>query len=29
VHSCMTADLMKSVVTFDGEEIPMLHLEAL
>jgi len=25
----MTADLMKSVVTFDGEEIPMLHLEAL
>ena len=26
-HSCMTADLMKSVVTLSGEEIPMLHLE--
>jgi len=29
VHSCMTADLMKSVVTFNGDEISMLHLEAL
>ena len=29
VHSCMTADLMKTVVTFSGEEIEMLHLEAL
>ncbi len=28
-HSCMTADLMKTVVTFSGEELPMLHLEAL
>jgi len=26
-HSCMTADLMKTVVTLNGEEIPMLHLE--
>ncbi len=29
VHSCMTADLMKTVVTLEGEEIPMLHLEAM
>ncbi len=29
VHSCMTADLMKTVVTLSGEEIPMLHLEAI
>ncbi len=29
VHSCMTADLMKTVVTLNGEEIPMLHLEAI
>lgn len=28
-HSCMTADLMKTVVTLNGEELPMLHLEAL
>ncbi len=28
-HSCMTADLMKTVVTLSGEEIPMLHLEAI
>lgn len=29
VHSCMTADLMKTVVTLNGEELSMLHLEAL
>lgn len=29
VHSCMTADLMKTMVTLDGEEISMLHLEAI
>ena len=29
VHSCMTADLLKTVVTLDGETIPMLHLETL
>lgn len=29
VHSCMTADLMKEVVTLQGEAIPMLHLETL
>jgi D-serine deaminase-like pyridoxal phosphate-dependent protein len=29
VHSCMTADLLKTVVTLNGEEIGMLHLEAL
>ncbi len=28
-HSCMTADLMKTVVTLNGEEISMLHLEAI
>lgn len=28
VHSCLTADLMKTVVTLNGAEIEMLHLEA-
>lgn len=29
VHSCMTADLMKEVVTLQGDTLPMLHLETL
>ena len=29
VHSCLTADLMKEVITLSGETIPMLHLEQL
>ncbi len=29
VHSCLTADLMKTVVTLNGDEIPMLHLETI